>query len=195
MVYSVIFRRRFPTADDYCRVSDPGGRQHRHALRGSNAECLVHSDVLTIRTGEETMPDENESNSVLSRRTFNKGAIASGAAALGIAGFSGSAAAQQNAKNLQLGDVTQNSSGLLSIQVQNVNVLQDVNVEDITVTVIGGDANIIRNVDVNIEDMINDRVINVENVNILNDSVVQVAVAALSDTGDVVAAGSTVESF
>lgn len=141
------------------------------------------------------MTDGNKLESALSRRTFSKGAIASGAAALGLAGVSGSAAAQQNAKNLQLGDVTQNSSGLLSIQVQNVNILQNVNVEDITVTVIGGDANIIRNVDVNIEDVINDRVINVENVKILNDSVVQVAVAALSDTGDVVAAGSTVESF
>lgn len=141
------------------------------------------------------MTDGNKLESALSRRRFSKGAIASGAAALGLAGVSGSAAAQQNAKNLQLGDVTQNSSGLLSIQVQNVNILQNVNVEDITVTVIGGDANIIRNVDVNIEDVINDRVINVENVKILNDSVVQVAVAALSDTGDVVAAGSTVESF
>lgn len=146
----------------------------------------MRSDVPAIRTGEETMSEENESNSALSRRTFSKGAIASGAAALGLAGVSGSAAAQQNlnidADNL----VTQN--GLLSITIQNTNILDnlDVTVEDIDVT--------IQNVTVTVVDLIDVGDVSVltvdiedalKNLNLNALNTVDVVVNALSDTGQI----------
>lgn len=115
-----------------------------------------------------------------------KGAVATGVAATGL-GLFGSASAQQDIRELSINITEQ--GGLLNVNVQNVNVLRNVNVEDVVVTVIGGDvlSDIevdIRNIDVDVtvENVLND-------LDVLNDSVVQVAVVALSDTGDIVAAG------
>ncbi|WP_336345308.1 hypothetical protein [Halalkalicoccus ordinarius] len=133
------------------------------------------------------MSDKNQPDEA--RRTFIKGAAATGVAATGLTAFSGSAVGQQQRiRSLNINLTEQD--GLLNVVVQNVNALNNVNVEDIVVTVIGGDvlSNIevdIRNIDVNVE-IIDD--VNVENV--LNNNVVQVAVVALSDTGDIVAQGS-----
>lgn len=134
-----------------------------------------------------------------------KGAVGAGVAATGLTAFSGSAAAQQNVRQLQLGDVViDTGGGLIDIDVRNINILRDF--DDIIVTVIGGDVvggdviggdvnvDIIR--DVNIDVNFEDRVINVENidVNVLNNSVVQVAVAVLGGAGNAAAAqGSTLE--
>lgn len=130
------------------------------------------------------MTDQNDSEQT--RRTFVKGAAATGVAATGLTAFSTSAAAQQNIRNLPVNISEQD--GLLNVNVQNVNALNNINVEDVVVTVIGGD--VLSDINVNIEDVnveiIDD--INVENV--LNNNVVQVAVVALSDTGDIVAQGS-----
>ena len=133
---------------------------------------------------------ENEPTADDSRRNFLKGAAATGITATGLLGLSGSATAQQNVRNLQL-DVQDVGAGLLNLQVQNVNVLRNVNVEDVVVTVIGGDLRILEE---GIE--INDSLIEINNndidVNVLNDSVVQVAVAVLGENDDVVAAGDTI---
>ncbi|MFC7008235.1 twin-arginine translocation signal domain-containing protein [Halalkalicoccus salilacus] len=131
------------------------------------------------------MTEEDQSEQT--RRTFVKGAAATGVAATGVTAFSGGAAAQpQNIRNLNVNLTDQN--GLVNVNVQNVNVLNNVNVEDIVVTVIGGDVEVLNNLNVNIEDID----VNIENVlsDILNDSVVQVAVLALNGSGDAVAAGS-----
>ncbi|WP_336363177.1 hypothetical protein [Halalkalicoccus salilacus] len=126
------------------------------------------------------MSDQNKPDEA--RRTFMKGAAATGVAATGLGIFSGGAVAQQeNIRNLNVNLTRQ--GGLLNVNVQNVNVLNNVNVEDIVVTVIGGD--VLSDIEVNIDDV----TVNLLN-NLLNDSVVQVAVVALSDTGDIVAAGS-----
>lgn len=121
------------------------------------------------------------------RRTFMKGAVATGVAATGL-GLFGSASAQQDIRELSINITEQ--GGLLNVNVQNVDVLRNVNVEDVVVTVIGGD--VLSNIDVDIRNI--DVDVTVENVlndlDVLNDSVVQVAVVALSDTGDIVAAGS-----
>lgn len=144
----------------------------------------------------------NENNvSDDSRRTFLKGATATGLAATGLGVFSGSAAAQQNIRELNIS--LNEQGGLLNVNVQNVNVLRNVNVQDVVVTVIGGDVDIIDDVDINIEDvevnllniaLLNDLDIDIEDVevlnNILNDSVVQVAVAVLGQNDNIVAAGS-----
>lgn len=69
-----------------------------------------------------------------------------------------------------------------------LNVLRNRNVEDVTVTVIGGDVN------VNVENTLNNlniedgQVVNVEDA--LNNNVVQVAVAVLGSCGNLVAQGS-----
>lgn len=123
-----------------------------------------------------------------SRRNFLKGATATGLAATGLGVF-GSAAAQSNIKNLNV----QLSGGLVNIS--NLNVLNNVDVSDVAVTVIDGDVNvnvenIANNLDLDVEDV---QVVNVENV--LNDSVVQVAVAVLGESGDLVAAGSDVANL
>jgi len=76
------------------------------------------------------------------------------------------------------------------VSVQNVDVLNNLNVQDVVVTVIGGDA--LSNI--NVEDVTVDVLKNVD-VAVLNDSTVQVTVAALSDTGDIVAAGSDALDF
>lgn len=117
-----------------------------------------------------------------------KGAAATGVAATGVTAFSGGAAAQPNIRNLNVNLTEQ--GGLLNVNVQNVNVLNNLNVEDVVVTVIGGDvlSDIevdIRNIDVDVtvENVLND-------LDVLNDSVVQVAVLALNGSGDAVAAGS-----
>ena len=131
------------------------------------------------------MTEEDQSEQT--RRTFVKGAAATGVAATGVTAFSGGAAAQpQNIRNLNVNLTEQ--GGLLNVNVQNVNVLNNVNVEDIVVTVIGGD--VLSDINVNIEDI--DVDVTVENVltDILNESVVQVAVLALNGSGDAVAAGS-----
>ena len=128
------------------------------------------------------MSDENKVADE-KRRTVLKGAAATGVAATGLGVF-GSASAQQGIKNL---NVQVGGDGLVSIS--NINALNNVQVSDVAVTVIGGDVN------VNVEDIANDldldvsdvQVVNVEDV--LNDSVVQVAVAVLSGQ-ELVAAGS-----
>lgn len=124
------------------------------------------------------------------RRTLMKGAVATGVAATGL-GIFGSASAQQGIRNLNV----QISNGLVNIS--NINALQNVQVSDVTVTIIGGDVN----VDVDVENIANDldidvsdvEVVNVEDV--LNDSVVQVAVAVLGSSGNLVAAGSDAANF
>ena len=127
----------------------------------------------------------NENNvSDDSRRSVLKGAAATGLAATGLGVFGGSAAAQQNIRNLKV----QISYGLVNIS--NINALQNVQVSDVAVTVIGGDVNvnvenIANNLDIDVEDV---QVVNVEDV--LNDSVVQVAVSVLGSAGNLVAAGS-----
>lgn len=148
------------------------------------------------------MSEKNQSDSTL-RRTFMKGAAATGVAATGLGAFSGSAAAQQNVRNLNVRDVQAAGGSVLQVQVQNVNVLNniDVDIDDVVVTVIGGDVRDV--VTVNLEDItFEDRVINVELENVLqditvqdllNDNVVQVIVTALSD-GDVVATGDIVDN-
>ena len=142
-------------------------------------------DVVADTTEVTTMSDKNQSDET--RRTFMKGAAATGVAATGLTAFGGNAAAQQeNIRNLNVNLTEQ--GGILNVNVQNVNVLNNVNVEDVVVTVIGGD--VLSDIEVDIRNI--DVDVNVENVltDILNDSVVQVAVVALSDTGDIVAAGS-----
>lgn len=121
------------------------------------------------------------------RRNVLKGAAATGVAATGI-GLFGSASAQQDIRELNVSLSEQ--GGLLNVNVQNVNVLRNVNVQDVVVTVIGGDVLS----DIDIEDIDVDILNNVD-VDVLNDSTVQVAVAALSDTGDIVAAGSDALNF
>lgn len=123
-----------------------------------------------------------------SRRTFLKGATATGLAATGLGVFGGSATAQQDIRELNINLSEQD--GLLNVNVQNVNVLRNVNVEDVVVTVIGGDLLS----DINVENVDVEVLKNV-NIEILNNSTVQVAVAALSDTGDIVAAGSDALNF
>lgn len=127
---------------------------------------------------EDPEPDD-------SRRTFMKGAAATGLAVTGLGAFGGSAAAQQNIRSLNVSLTEQN--GLLNVNISNVNALNNVNVEDIVVTVIGGD--VLSNITVDVKNI--DVDVTVKNVltDFLNDSVVQVAVVALSDTGDIVAQG------
>lgn len=130
------------------------------------------------------MTEQNDSEQT--RRTFVKGAAATGVAATGLTAFSGGAAAQQRIRNLNINLTEQD--GVLNVNVQNVNVLNNLNVEDVVVTVIGGD--VLSDINVNIED-VNVEIIDDVNVeNVLNNNVVQVAVVALSDTGDIVAQGS-----
>lgn len=129
-----------------------------------------------------------------------KGAVGAGVAATGLTAFGGSASAQQNVRNLNLGGIRilEDAGGLVNVEVdvRNVNILRDF--DDLTVTVIGGDVfgdevNVVRDVEVNV----NDRVINVElediDVDVLTDSVVQVAVAVLGGAGNAAAQGSTLE--
>ena len=130
------------------------------------------------------MSDENKVDDE-KRRTVLKGAAATGAAATGLGVF-GSASAQQNARNLNV----QVSSGGL-VNVSNINALNNVQVSDVAITVIGEDVidnvdvqNIANDLDLDVSDV---QVVNVENV--LNNSVVQVAVAVLSGQ-ELVAAGS-----
>ena len=134
------------------------------------------------------MTEKDQSNET--RRTFMKGAAATGVAATGLTAFSGNAAAQQRIRELQVN--LQQQQGLLNVNIGNVNVLRNVNVQDVVVTVIGGDvlSNIevnLQNIDVNVE-IIDD--VNIDVNNVLNNNAVQVAVVALSDTGDIVAQGS-----
>lgn len=113
-----------------------------------------------------------------------KGAAATGAAAVSLGALGGTASAQQNIRRLNVRDINF-QEGLINVNVSNVNILRDF--DEIVVTVIGGDVvgrdiNILRFEDeVNI---LNDLTINV------NDNVVQVVVLALSEAGDIVAAGS-----
>lgn len=136
----------------------------------------------------EDNPPEDDS-----RRNFLKGTAAAGITATGLAAFSGNAAAQ-NVRDLQIGDVTA-QNGLLNISLQNVNVLRDINVEDVVVTVIGGDLRILEG---GINVTINDSLIEVKNVdvdvlnNALNNNNVQVAVAVLGEADNVLAAGDTI---
>ena len=129
------------------------------------------------------MSDENKVADE-KRRTVLKGAAATGVAATGLGVF-GSASAQQGIKNL---NVQVGGDGLVSIS--NINALNNVQVSDVAVTVIGGD------VDVDVENIANDLDLDVSDVevvkvkDVLNDSVVQVAVAVLGDADELVAAGS-----
>jgi len=128
------------------------------------------------------MSDENKVADE-KRRTVLKGAAATGVAATGLGVF-GSASAQQGIKNL---NVQVGGDGLVSIS--NINALNNVQVSDVAVTVIGGD------VDVDVENIANDLDLDVSDVevvkvkDVLNKSVVQVAVAVLSGQ-ELVAAGS-----
>ena len=127
------------------------------------------------------MTDQNDSEQT--RRTFVKGAAVTGVAATGLTAFSGNVAAQQNIQRLNVRDINL-QDGVLNVNVQNVNILRDF--DDIVVTVIGGD--VLSNIDVNIENIDVDVDVNV--VDVLNNNVVQVAIVALSETGDIVAQGS-----
>lgn len=144
--------------------------------------------ILPVGRGKTMTEDDPTTND--SRRNFLKGAAATGITATGLIGFSGSAAAQQNVRELQL-NVQQASDGLITLQVQNVNVLRNVNVQDVVVTVIGGDLRILEG-GININDSLIEINNNDIDVNVLNDSVVQVAVAVLGEAGNVVAAGDTI---
>ena len=133
------------------------------------------------------MSDENKVADE-KRRTVLKGAAATGVAATGLGVF-GSASAQQGIKNL---NVQVGGNGLVSIS--NINALNNVQISDVAITVIGDD------LEVNVEDVLSDinleevqvEVVDVdlEDIDALNDSVVQVAVAVLGDAGELVAAGS-----
>lgn len=129
------------------------------------------------------------------RRTFVKGAAAASVAATGITAFSGGTAAQQNAQQLEVGDV-QVSDGLLTIEIQNFDAIDDIDIEGVAVTIIGGDVGEILVFEEGVIDL-EDGVINIElediDAEILTDNVVQVAVAVLGDAGNVVAQGSTAE--
>ena len=122
------------------------------------------------------------------RRTFMKGAAATGVAVTGI-GLFGTASAQQDIRELNVNLTEQD--GLANVDVGNINVLKNVNVQNVEITVIGGDVvddsieNILNDLDldVNVDDVVN-------NVEVLNDSVVQVAVAVLGGSGNLVGAGS-----
>jgi hypothetical protein len=127
------------------------------------------------------MSDENKVADE-KRRTVLKGAAATGVAATGLGVF-GSASAQQGIKNL---NVQVGGDGLVSIS--NINALNNVQVSDVAITVIGDD------LDVDVDDVLSDiEVENVQVVNVeesLNENVVQVAVAVLGAAGELVAAGS-----
>ena len=133
------------------------------------------------------MSDENKVADE-KRRTVLKGAAATGVAATGLGVF-GSASAQQGIKNL---NVQVGGNGLVSIS--NINALNNVQISDVAITVIGDD------LEVNVEDVLSDinleevqvEVVDVdlEDIDALNDSVVQVAVAVLGDASELVAAGS-----
>ena len=135
------------------------------------------------------MSDENKVADE-KRRTVLKGAAATGVAATGLGVF-GSASAQQGIKNL---NVQVGGDGLVSIS--NINALNNVQISDVAITVIGGDFV----EEVTVEDVLNDPDIlndlNAENVQVvnveesLNENVVQAAVAVLGDAGELVAAGS-----
>ena len=110
----------------------------------------------------------------IDRRTFVKGAAATGVAATGVGAFSGGAAAQQtvpiDTSNLQITSQRgqQQAAGLIVVQLQNLDVeLQDV-------------------VDVVVQ--VGDDVVSVQNVRILNNNNVQLNVSDLVDV-----AGNTVQ--
>ena len=138
------------------------------------------------------MSDENKVDDE-KRRTVLKGAAATGVAATGLGVF-GSASAQQDIRNL---NVQVGGNGLVTIS--NINALNNVQVSDVAVTVIGGDvldnvdvSNIANNLDADVEVVDVNDALNENNIlnNVLNDSAVQVAVAVLGGAGDLVAAGS-----
>lgn len=133
---------------------------------------------------ENNEPDDD------SRRTFLKGAAATGLTVAGIGAFSGSATAQQNVPQLQL-NIADVANGLLTVEIQNVNVLNNINVEDVVVTVIGGDLRILEG-GININDSLIEISNNDIDVNVLNDSNVQVGVAVLGEADNVLAAGDTI---
>ena len=112
-----------------------------------------------------------------------KGAVATGVAATGLGAFGSASAQPQNIRNLNV----QISNGLVNIS--NINALQNVQVSDVAITVIGGSVNVnVSNIANNLNISENKvQIVNVENV--LNNSVVQVAVGVLSGQ-DLVAAGS-----
>ena len=138
------------------------------------------------------MSDENKVDDE-KRRTVLKGAAATGVAATGLGVF-GSASAQQDIRNL---NVQVGGNGLVTIS--NINALNNVQVSDVAVTVIGGDvldsvdvSNIANNLDADVEVVDVNDALNENNIlnNVLNGSAVQVAVAVLGGAGDLVAAGS-----
>lgn len=99
-----------------------------------------------------------------SRRTFVKGIAATGTAATGVAAFGGSTAAQEEGLNVNTGNLNiteqngeQQAEGLIVVQAQNV-ALQDV-----------------------VEVTVGDDVVNIEDVEVLNENVIQVAVADAVD--------------
>lgn len=132
-----------------------------------------------------------------SRRSFLKGAAATGIAATGLTAFSGNAAAAPGVQNVSIGDVSVGQDGLLNVAINNVNALNNLNVEDIAVTVIGGDVRVLETVD--IDDSLNDVIdvtvtdVDVEALNgALNNNDVQVSVVVLGSGGNVLAAGDTI---
>lgn len=127
------------------------------------------------------------------RRKFVKGAAATGVAATGLTAFSGSAAGQQDIQELNVRDVTI-QDGLVNLNISNVNILRDF--DDLFITIIGGD--VLSDIEIDIEEInilrFEDEVnvirdVNVEIYDFLNDNTVQVAIVALSDAGDIVAQG------
>lgn len=136
------------------------------------------------------MSEENETETGTKRRKVLKAAAATGAAATGLGAVGGTASAQGGIRQLNVSDINL-QDGLLNVNISNISVLR--NFDDLVVTVIGGDV-IGGDVNVNIlragDDIDIDVLEDITVQDVLNDNTVQVTVAALSDAGDIVAAGS-----
>lgn len=88
------------------------------------------------------------------RRTFMKGAVATGVAATGITAFSGSAAAQDpgnfnvDTSQLNVNQQTGNVSGLITLTNLNVDVIDDITLQDIEVNILTDDAQVVGDIEV-----------------------------------------------
>ena len=167
-------------------------------VRLSTVRLLI---VMLPQGRQRYIMSENNQPEDDSRRTFLKGAAATGVAATGLTALTGNAAAQrQRVRNLNLGNLTvtqQNGLVNVSIPIRNNNVLNNINIEDIFVTIIGGGISILENV--NIEDSLNDVIdvtLNDIDIDVLNNALnqndVQVSVVVLGSGGNVLAAGDTI---
>ncbi|WP_336364449.1 twin-arginine translocation signal domain-containing protein [Halalkalicoccus salilacus] len=139
------------------------------------------------------MTDQNPSERT--RRTFMKGAAATGVAATGITAFSGNVAAQElqvDADRLNVNQNTGRLSGLVVLNNVNVDVIDDITLENIDVDIIDENNEILSNITVQrlivtgggdvVRLIINDVI---DDVNILNDANVSLQVNVLSEGGGV----------